>query len=642
MHPAPASSPAPAQTQVQKTGGALAARPRAAVLLTGVAATGTTVCIVALLLGGGRPETVPLGLPDPGALTGWALRLARLLGQLVAVLTVGSLMVGAALVPGGRGRSPALAPLARRAVRAGGGWAAAWAALATSAVLLTASDTAGVPLNDLDLSVLRAAGSTTQVRGLALTAAGAVAVAIMSGRVASARGCRGVLLVALASLLPTALTGHSASAVDTDIASTGLVVHVLAAAVWTGGLAGVLLHLRAAPEAVAVAVPRFSVLALVAYSALAGSGLITATTRLDPSLSAWTSGYGAIVAVKMALLVALGVLGHLHRRRSLPELTSGRTAPFLRLAAVELVIMGAALGLAAALTRTPVPPAPAALTQPAHGTGHPSLPGVVDPIALSELATAWRLDALVLVVLGVAVAAYAAGVRTLIGRGRTWPLTRSAAFFAGLLVALVDLCSGVATYAPAMVSVQVAQLLVAMLAVPALLLLGAPVTLWLRVAGLDGTGHLPGALTSPAARALTNPVVGAALGCALLVGVFRTPLIELSVRAFWVHLMVLSLAVVSGLVLLWPVLGVDPVPEPRGLVVRGWCVLAVVASLVLLAVQLRYGDRLLAGDWFLELRWGWVDPVADQRLAGAIVGAAAVATVVLLAVAALSRRRATS
>ena len=82
-------------------------------------------------------------------------------------------------------------------------------------------------MSDLDLNLLRAAVSTSQVLGLAIAAAGAVVVAIMSNRVASVRGCRGVLLVALASLLPTALTGHFASAVDTDIAWTGLVVHLM-------------------------------------------------------------------------------------------------------------------------------------------------------------------------------------------------------------------------------------------------------------------------------------------------------------------------------------------------------------------------------------------------------------------------------
>ncbi len=553
-------------------------------------------------------------------------------------------MVGAVLLPG-MGPRRQLDARALSAARAAASWAAGWALLASAAALLTASDTAGVPAGRLDIDLLRVASSTSQVRGLVIVAIGALVVTVLCGRVVSVRGCRGVLIVALGCLVPAAATGHSSAAVDAYVASMGLLVHVVAAAIWTGGLGGILLHLRGAPAALAVAVPRFSVLALAAYGALAFSGALTATTRLDPSWSAWTSGYGAIVAAKLLLLMVLGVLGHLHRGRTLPGLISGRTGPFVRLAAVELTIMGAAMGLAAALARTPLPPSSTAVT-PAHGTGHASLPGVVDPIALPELVTAWRLDAMVLVALGVALALYRAGIRILAGRGRAWPLARSGWFFAGLLLALVDLCSGVATYAPAMVSLQVIQLLVAMLAVPALLLLGAPATLWLEVARPAGQEECREAWTSRTIRVVTNPVVGAALACVLLVAIFRTPLIELAVRSPWVHLLVLTAAIASGLVLLWPVMGIDPVPEPRGMLVRGWCLLAVVASLLLLAVQLRFGDRLLAGDWFLELRWAWVDPVADQRLAGVIVGGAAGATVVILVAAAvaavLTGRRATS
>ncbi len=58
----------------------------------------------------------------------------------------------------------------------------------------------------------------------------------------------------------------------------------------------------------------------------------------------------------------------------------------------------------------------------------------------------------------------------------------------------------------------------------------------------------------------------------------------------------------------------------------------------LLAYQLTYGDQLLAAAWFLELRWGWVDPVADQRLAGGLTAVAALG-LVALAVALVGRAR---
>jgi putative copper resistance protein D len=258
----------------------------------------------------------------------------------------------------------------------------------------------------------------------------------------------------------------------------------------------------------------------------------------------------------------------------------------------------------------------------------------VDPVSLAQLLGSWRLDALVLVVLGLALTGYVNGVRALARHGLPWPVARTSAFVGGLLVALVDLCSGVATYAPALVSVQLGQLLVALLAVPALLAAGAPLTLWGLTSTVRGRGRCPSARLERAIRCASSPVVGAALVSALLLGLYRTPLIELSLRSLWVHLIVLALAMVAGGVLWWPVLGIDPVPDPRGLAERAACVTAVVACLLLLGAQLGLGDRLMAGDWFLELRWGWADPVADQRLGGllAMVAAASTAAVMLVAV----------
>ena len=84
-------------------------------------------------------------------------------------------------------------------------------------------------------------------------------------------GWSAVLLgIALLGPLPVALTGHSAGGGAHDIATDSLVLHVLAASLWVGGLVAVLGRRgrdrgpdRAA--ALATAVPRFSRLALVCW-----------------------------------------------------------------------------------------------------------------------------------------------------------------------------------------------------------------------------------------------------------------------------------------------------------------------------------------------------------------------------------------
>ena len=144
---------------------------------------------------------------------------------------------------------------------------------------------------------------------------------------------------------------------------------------------------------------------------------------------------------------------------------------------------------------------------------------------------------------------------------------------------------------------------------------------------------MPPVLRGRAARVLADPTTGLLLVTVLVFVVYRTAFIEASLRSFWLHLLVNGLALLVGSVLLWPVLGADPVPRVLGAVERVVPLLAVAASLALLAAQLRYGDELLAAQWFLELDWRWIDPVEDQRRAGLLAGAAVVLLLPLLALA---------
>ena len=481
-------------------------------------------------------------------------------------------------------------------------------------LVLTTSDVAGAPVTRVGGAMVAEVASTRPGTALCLTAALAAVVGVSARGARTSAGVRVLLVVSVAGLLPGAVAGHASSTPGHDVVVSALVVHVVAVGLWTGGLLGLVLHVRGEAVLLPGAVARFIPWPWVPTWPLTGSGLIAVAERLGTSGSAWTTGYGALVAAKVTALLVLGLLGHLHRRTTIASLSrDGDGHPFLRLAGVELLLMGAALGLASALSRTTAPVPVEA--RPAHGTGHPTLPAVVEPLSLVELATAWRPDAIVLVVLATASAAYAGGVRDLRRRGRRWPRSRSVAFAAGIAVALVVLCSGVATYAPAVLSVQVAQLLVTLLLVPLLLLLGDPAGLAVQVGDARGTDAAARLLRSRVARVAASAVTGAIAVCTLLLAVYRTPLIEMSQRSSWMHLVALTLALLSGLLLLWPVLGAEVTPRPGGAAEWRWSMVGVAGCLAILATQLRYGDRLLAAEWFLELRWGWIDrwPTSDWR-----------------------------
>ena len=236
----------------------------------------------------------------------------------------------------------------------GGG---AWAVLMVVQLVLTISDTVGVPLRRGHAWLVRGMATTGPVLALALAASVIVLVGIGAARVTTVRGTRILLALALVALVPTAVTGHTTSASDAGRRrAAGLVVHVVGAAIWTRGVS---------PDCPAPAWLPGSPVGRGPPVQRAGSGCLRRPGRLGSadrhhpdghSPTRWASGYGGIIAAKVVILVALGVLGWVHRRRTMAALADGRGLPFLRVAGIELVLMGSAIGLAAALARRRRPP----------------------------------------------------------------------------------------------------------------------------------------------------------------------------------------------------------------------------------------------------------------------------------------------
>lgn len=559
-----------------------------------VVGTSVAVAVVAMALAGGGPEEVPAGLSDPGPLVGWGVRLARLAADLAAIATVGSLLLAVALLPG--------RPVGR-AVRVS---ATCWSVAAAATWFLTTCEASGVAPRDLDVATVALVAGTPQVSAAASVALLAAALAVVGGRPRGRWEERGLLGVALAASLAMPLTGHVAGGEPgSQAATSALLVHVLAAVLWAGGLAALVLHLRGDPAGLSVAAPRFSRLALGAFLALAGGGAVAAAAALGPPGPDWRSGYAAVVAAKIGVLTVLGAAGHLHRRRTLPRLGRGDPGAFAALASAELVWMGAAAGLAVALSRTPPP---ATLTAGVDDHAASSTPPV---LSVSGVLTQARPDVLVVTVLAAALAWYVAAARsTSTSTGAPWPARRAVAFVAGLLVVLVVLCSGLATWAPVLLSVHLGGLVVLLVVAPALLLAGRPVAL------------ARGRLRAPA------PLVSASVACAAVLLVQHGPVLETSLRSSAGRLAFAALALAIGVALLAPLL--DPGPGGRPADAVG-AVGLVALGLGVLAVRLLLGDGLLAADWFLELRLGWSDPLRDQRVAGVAVAAAAVWLLLLAA-----------
>jgi len=343
---------------------AVRARRRApAVLAAGSVLVG--VLLGGLAVGGSTSDGVPSGLSDAGPLVELGAPVVTLIGRIAALGTVGSLVFAAVLLPA---RAGALAPPARRAVRAASAWALVWGVATALGGLLTVSRLVGAAPLSVPWSSARVFfGDTGAGQAVLLVV---LATVVLAG---AARSCsrvletRLLLLGTLAALVvPAALTGHSSAADGHLVAVTTLAVHVAAASVWVGGL-GALLAYGRRDEGLAAAVGRFSGVALVCFLATAGSGLLAASVVLGGAgavVAALGTGYGWLLIGKSLGLAVLAVLGWQHRRRTVPQLRAGRPGAFRRFAVVELLVMLATVALAVALAASP-PPAAAA---PAAGS----------------------------------------------------------------------------------------------------------------------------------------------------------------------------------------------------------------------------------------------------------------------------------
>lgn len=141
-------------------------------------------------------------------------------------------------------------------------------------------------------------------------------------------------------------------------------VHLVAAALWAGGLAAALTLALAARsltsserEALARAcVLRFSKLALPTVVVVGAAGVYLAVRELPTPSDLLTSGYGVTLLLKTAVVLGAVTLGGYHRRVVMPRLDAGAPVSSLRRTlSVELGCLTAALLLAAVLSQAAPP-----------------------------------------------------------------------------------------------------------------------------------------------------------------------------------------------------------------------------------------------------------------------------------------------
>ena len=314
---------------------------------------------------------------SPFSRGGWVRTAARTALYLVLLLFAGALLVQALI--GRRGESW-LAPAGLRARSA---------QLDVDAARATArarSLTDDVGVLTLGLAALAASVEAFTAAGRASAAAladyllagpaGAARIGILACvalALALARGWpRLAGLAAVGALACVSASGHADSASPRAGALAADLVHLGAGAVWLGG-AGMLVAVwwpllrgggHATRRAVAADVlPVFGSVALPPFVVVVATGVVNAVIELGAPGPQWLTGYGLVLLVKIALVVAAAVVAHTHARRLRPRLIAANPHPdrrlerrHWRLLRAEPLLAVAIVTAAAVLVSFPLPP----------------------------------------------------------------------------------------------------------------------------------------------------------------------------------------------------------------------------------------------------------------------------------------------
>ncbi len=450
----------------------------------------------------------------------------------------------------------------------------------------------------------------------------ALLVSLIVARIRGVAGASALLLMSLAAIIAPVFESHSASSGSHALAIGSLVVHVVAISLWVGGLVAIV-FLNSIDRAIAL--PRFSALALWAAIAVTASGSANAWARLNFQ-SAWNSDYARLVVLKILLTALLIFFGYVNRRQLSGALKlNGKK--LTRLLSAEVFIMVATTFVGSKLS-TMLPPQRTENLQFDPGLA-------VAGIATPPPPNLWRLislydpDALMIGLLITAVALYIRGVVILNRRGDKWPVGRTVAFALGISAIDYATSGGLGVYAKFTFEYHmIAHMLLGMVA-PIGIVLGAPITLALRTLPQGRTsdergvrGMLITLLHSKTAGLFTNPVSALAIFDGSLFILYMTPLFGNLMQSHLGHLVMSLHFLLAGVLFFHVIIGIDPNPRKVPHIVRIVILLAAMSIHAFFAIALISTSTLLDQGYFASLQTPWnLDLLANQHAAGSIAWA---------------------
>lgn len=229
----------------------------------------------------------------------------------------------------------------------------------------------GIGLQGLDMlavspsALLRAAPwlqgvTATYALTLALSAV-AMAVALCATRTTGPLAKGFALLALLLTGLAVAASGHASAAAPQGLMRPAVFLHAVCVAIWIGALLPLLLALRRGQAEGAAMLARFSRHILPVVALLLATGVVLAGVQVRQVEALWTTAYGVVLVVKLALLVALFAAAAVNRALltapavNALEAGEARTSPLFFSIILEILLVLAIL-VTVANWRFTIPP----------------------------------------------------------------------------------------------------------------------------------------------------------------------------------------------------------------------------------------------------------------------------------------------
>jgi putative copper resistance protein D len=582
--------------------------------------------LIGLVIGGGAAA---LEFSDPGPIIRYGVPLAKALMNIAMAISIGSLVFA------GFAANDKSAVL-RKLLNLASAGAAVWAIAASVHFVLSFVSVSGAAFSLEQTFSQGLWVYATEIElgiSLALNLLAAFVISILALSISSLTGTALTAALGLGSLIPLALIGHAAGTANHSLAVNSLGLHLVGIVTWVGGLIALFAIKQDVLKEARPMVARYSSLALASFVIVGVSGLGSSYVRI-PDAAGLLSPYGQMLFIKVVLLVILGAFGAVYRTRILSKLSD--KGSFFKLALLEIFIMGAAIGMGTALARTAPPvnqgefivPTPAQLL-----TGEPLPP----ELTMGTFFTQWKLDILWALIALWAIGAYLVAVRRLNARGDSWPIARTISWVAGMLLLIFVTSGSLNVYQEYLFSVHMVAHMFLTMAIPVLLVPGAPVTLLTRAVQKRADSSrgvrewVLWAVHTKYAEFVSHPLVAAANFAASLVVFYFTPLFEWATREHIGHQWMIVHFLITGYLFVQSLIGIDPGPSRLSYPFRIVTLIGVMAFHAFFGLALMGGTGLLLPDWFgaMGRTWG-LPPLEDQQSGGAIAwGIGEIPTIIL-------------